>query len=145
MTQKKIVNFQIANPDDPTCREHRPCRLTSAPMNTCREPLVFNRNSGTCDFAERAPCNPSGGATPSCPPGETVNIVGDTCYTFILCINGEASGTFTCGTGLYFDETAGQCVEDTAGTCIRTTKIQRVKTVKTLTGFNRFLRAVHLY
>lgn len=121
--------------------------MSAAPWNTCREPLVFNRNSGTCDFVDRAPCNPpGGGSTPSvCPPGETGNFPGDTCYTFVLCENGEVAGTFVCGKGLYFDQEAKQCIVDTTGSCPRTFEIQRVKTVKTLTRFNRFLRAVHLY
>jgi hypothetical protein len=133
----------IANPDDVNCREHRPCRSTAAPMNTCREPLVFNRNTGTCDFADRAPCTPFGST--GCQPGANGHFPGSNCYTFILCKNGEISGTFVCGTGLYFNPEAQQCVVDSdPATCVRTFEIQRVQTVKTLTGFNRFLRAIHL-
>jgi len=123
--------------------------LTGSQWNTCRDPLVFNRNSGTCDFAERAPCAAGSGGTPpppTCAPGATENVAGDTCYNFILCVNGEVAGTFNCGPGLLFDAEAKQCVEDTANTCPRTFEIQRVKNVYTLknSGFNKFLRAVHL-
>ena len=114
-------------------------------MNTCREPLVFNRNTGTCDFADRAPCTPFGSTPSGCPAGANGNYPGDTCYSFILCENGSITGRFVCGTGLLFDQAAKNCVEDTdPPKCVRTTQIQRVKTEKTLTGFNKFLRAVHL-
>ncbi|CAG9811291.1 unnamed protein product [Chironomus riparius] len=137
--------IMIANPDDATCREHRPCRSVSSPFSSCREPLVFNRNTGTCDFADRAPCNPFGSAPAGCPVGANGNYPGETCYSFILCENGAITGRFNCGTGLLFDQTERQCIPDSdPPACIRTFEIQRVKTVNALSGFYRFLRAVHL-
>ncbi|XP_070508718.1 uncharacterized protein [Chironomus tepperi] len=136
--------IMIADPEDPTCRNHRPCRSVGSPPATCREPLVFNRNTGTCDFDTRAPCTPFETQPAGCPAGANGNFPGSTCYTFILCENGQISGTFVCGEGLFFDQAAGQCIVDAGNTCPRATEVQRVKNVQTLTGVNRFLRAIHL-
>lgn len=145
-------SIQIAIHGDPTCRLFRPCRLPGAAGTPCTPPLVFNRNSGTCDFEQNAPCEVhgegggGGGPLPTCEPGATGTFPGRTCYEFIFCFDGIMSGPFHCGPGLIFDQSAGGCVIDTAGACPRT-RLLTIPRAKVITDsierkiperFNRF-------
>lgn len=81
------------------------------PVLTCREPLLFDRNSGTCVDATFAPCgavnNPPG---PQCPPSETGFFpFPNSCTKFIFCLNGDLRSKHECQDGWHFNPVEEIC------------------------------------
>ena len=114
---------------DTECRQYRPCRLPGLPFMSCPQNLVFNRNTGTCDYESRAPCTPFI-STPDCPRDGVGFFPGKTCYKYMFCNNGELFGEWTCIHGWHFDADRGECVEDYYGVCHRYFEGSRVKNGK---------------
>lgn len=85
----------------------------------CRSPLLFNRNTGTCDHADNAPCGEPVNI-PTCPEVGNGFFPGSFCYSYIFCFEGEQFGDeMNCPTGWKFDEAVGDCVDDPTGQCVR--------------------------
>lgn len=107
------------------CRQFRPCRQPDFPYATCRTPLVFNRNSGTCDFVDFAPCS----TFDECPSIGNGRFPSNRCYAFIFCFEGVKHGEFECPMGWMFNESVTDCVEDIHGVCTRS-NIKEINTIK---------------
>lgn len=54
-----------------------------------------------------------------CPAGANGYFIGETCYQYIYCSYGEIIGTFECSDGMYFDVSAGGCLDDISNICPR--------------------------
>ena len=104
---------------------------------TCRSPLVFNRNTGACDYEYNAPCSDPFRKA-ECPPHGTGNFPGSWCFEYIFCYDGALIGKYECGEGLYFDEYWGNCMPDYYGYCVRPTGFvpPRVKNGKSRKNVN---------
>ena len=90
------------------------------PWLDCRSPLVFNRNTGTCDHETNAPCDSEVVNDPSCPSNFTGFIQGRLCFIKILCWEGtQVGGEMECATGWAFDKVKQDCIPDPDGTCVR--------------------------
>ncbi|XP_070508504.1 uncharacterized protein [Chironomus tepperi] len=112
-------DIMVADPNDQSCRRFRQCRNLSGNFTSCAYGLVFNRNTGQCDYSSNAPCTRVS-LPVVCPANYTGFYPGFQCYEYVYCQDGDVLLKLQCSDRMYFDWEAKSCLYDDYGICPRT-------------------------